>query len=342
MKILFFSAQSFEIPFLEKANKDGFDLTFETLSLSKKNAHLAEGFDVVSIFTGDDASADVIEILRQCAVKYIAIRATGYDNVDLELADDIGIKVANVPSYSPYAIAEHAVALILAVNRKITLAQRKVLANDFTINNLIGFDLKGKVVGIIGTGAIGSVLAKILHGFGCRLLGYDVAESKLLTELYGMEYVSLPVLLQQSDIVSLHVPLNDDTKYLINKQTIGLMKKGVMLINTSRGACVHTADVIDALENGMIGYLGADVYEKERGIFFSDLSNVGLKDAQLIKLLSMPNVLITPHQAFATNEALTNIAATTMYNIACWDKDKYSKNELSSKTSFSTTSKQAF
>jgi D-lactate dehydrogenase len=331
MKILFYSTKSFEIPLLQAANKQHHDLLFEVGLLSKRSAHLANGCDAVCIFTSDDASADVIETLYRGNVKHIAIRATGYDNVEIEMANDLGIRVANVPAYSPFAIAEHAMALILALNRKLALANAKVHAHNFTIEDLIGFDLKGKTVGIIGTGAIGSVLAKILHGFGCRLLGYDLLENKLLTELYGMEYVNLPTLYQQADIISLHVPLNDQTKYMIDKQAIRLMKKNVMLINTSRGGCVHTIDVMHALQNGEMGYFGADVYEKEKGVFFTDLSKEKLKDEQLTKLINMPNVLITPHQAFATNEALSNIAATTMYNIDCWSQFQHSKNEITTK-----------
>jgi D-lactate dehydrogenase len=199
---------------------------------------------------------------------------------------------------------------------------------NFTLSNLAGFDLHGKTVGIIGTGCIGSVFAKLMHGFGCRLLGYDVIENNMLTEAYGLEYVDLPALCREANIISLHTALTPATKHMIDKKLIGLMQHGTMLINTSRGACVNTIAVIEGLQTGQIGFYGADVYENEKGIFFYDHSDKELKDDMLKKLLGMPNVLLTPHQAFATAEALTNIASTTFYNIDCWHKKMVSKNEL--------------
>lgn len=328
MKTLFYSTKDFEQPFLEAACGDKQEVTFIKEALSLQSADEAKGFDVVSIFTGDDASADVLEILHKNGVRFIAIRAAGYDNTDIKKAMELCIAVANVPAYSPYAIAEHAVALMLALNRKIIIADKQVHAGNFTTKSLIGFDLHEKTVGIIGTGKIGSVLVKIMHGFDCRLLGYDIHEDKELTKKYGLEYVDLPALCREANIISIHTCLTPATKYMINKKLIGLMQRGTMLINTSRGACVNTADIIKGLENGHIGYYGADVYENEKGIFFYDFTGKELKDAVLEKLLLMPNVIITPHQAFATHEALTNIATTTFYNIDCWKKNKRSPNEL--------------
>jgi D-lactate dehydrogenase len=328
MKILFYSVKDFEIPYLNNANKGAHKIVFESSALSPSTVAKAEGFDAVCIFINDDASATVIEALQKLDVKYIAVRAAGHDNVDLEITTELGIKVANTPSYSPYAIAEHAVALMLSLNRRITTANKQVLHHDFTTTHLIGFDLHGKTVGIIGIGKIGSILIKIMNGFGCKVLGYDVQEKASLTGGNGFEYVDLNTLCRQSDVISMHTSLNEGSKYIIGKKQIDLMKPGVMLINTSRGACVNTADVIAGLESGQIGYYGADVYEKEREIFFNDLTNKDFEDAQLKKLLQMPNVLITPHQAFATKEALTNIATATFDNINCWENKIPSKNEL--------------
>ena len=328
MKILFYSTKDFEQPYLEAANTRKEEATFIKEALSLQTADKAKGFDVISIFAGDDASSNVLEELYKNGVKFIAIRAAGYDNVDIKKAMELNIVVANVPEYSPYAIAEHAVALILALNRKIATVGKQAQNQIFTICNLVGFDLHGKTVGIIGAGKIGAVFAKIMHGFGCRLLGYDIKENKELHEKYGLEYVDLPALCREANIISIHTGLTPQTNYLVSKKLIDLMQPGTMLINTSRGGCVNIADVIEGLENGHIGYYGADVYENERGAFFYDYSGKELKDEILKKLLIMPNVLITPHQAFATKEALTNIAATTFDNIDCCKNNQHSKNEL--------------
>ncbi len=330
MKTLFFSTKPYEQPYLETANKQNAEIVFLKKPLSVENAHLATGFDMVSIFTGDDASAEVLIILHQLEVRYITTRAAGYDNIDIEKANEYGITVTNVPAYSPYAIAEHVVALIMALNRKIINAYKQGQQQNFTTDKLIGFDLHGKTVGIIGVGIIGSVLVKIMHGFGCKILGCDLKENDFLKTQYGVEYTDKETLCAKADIISIHTSFTPDTKYLINKKLIDLMKPGTMLINTGRGGCVNTADVIEGLENGQIGSYGADVYEKERGIFFCDLTGKEMKDETLKKLLSMPNVLVTPHQAFATVQALTNIADTTFYNIDCMVKGGQSKNTLTS------------
>jgi D-lactate dehydrogenase len=328
MKVLVYSIKDFEKPYLREANVYGHQLDYVAKPLSLESANLAKGYDCISIFTADDASAPVIKNLHKNGVKYIALRAAGFDNVDIEAANANGITVANVPSYSPHAIAEHAAALILALNRKIVRADKKVHQQNFTLDDLIGFDLNGKTAGIIGTGKIGSVMAKIMHGFGCSILAYDVVKDQKLISHYDVHYVSLDTLLCKSDIVTIHTSLNDQTKHLISEPELSKMKEGVLLINTSRGAIVRTEDVIKYLELGRIGGLGMDVYEKEKGLFFFDHSGEDLKDPMLSKLLSLPNVLLTPHQAFGTKEALGNIAGTTLYNIDSWQKNTPSLNEL--------------
>lgn len=328
VKTLFYSTKDFEQPFLEAAGGRHKDVSFIREALSIQTVNKAKGFDVISIFAGDDASSNVIAELYQTGVRFIAIRAAGYDNVDIKKARELGIAVANAPAYSPYAIAEHAVTLMLALNRKITTADNQVHHQNFTVSNLVGFDLNRKIVGIIGVGKIGSILVKIMHGFGCRLLGYDVRQNKELNEEYKLEYVDLGALCREADIISIHTSLTPHTKYMLNSKLVNLMKRGVMIINTSRGGCVNTADIIAGLENGHIGYYGADVYENERGVFFYDYSDKEIRDPMLKKLLSLPNVLLTPHQAFATQEALFNIAEATFDHIDCWENGQDSENEL--------------
>jgi D-lactate dehydrogenase len=296
--------------------------------VSEETAHLAAGFTSVSIFTADDASAKVLEALAKVSVTCIVTRAAGYDNIDMEKANELKIKVSNVPAYSPYAIAEHVIALIMGLNRKTVVAYKQVHQQNFTTDNLIGFDLKNKTVGIIGVGIIGSVLVKIMHGFGCKILCCDLKENAELFEKYAVEYVDKETLCAHADIISIHTSLTALTKYFIDKKLIELMKPGVMLINTGRGACVNTADVIDGLQKGKISFFGADVYENEKGIFFCDLTGKEMTDPMLKKLLAMDNVMITPHQAFATKQALTNIADTTFYNLGCMQKNEPSDNEL--------------
>lgn len=331
MKTIIYSIKDFERSYLLRANRMNHELTIVEEALSEKTTDLAQGHEAIVVFTGDDVSTGVVEKLHAAGVKYIAVRAVGYDNVDIKKAEELGIAVANVPEYSPYSVAEHSVALMLALNRKICLAHSQVHHHDFTVGKLVGFDLHGKTVGIIGTGKIGSVAAAILHGFGCKLLGYDIKENKELSEKCSLRYVDLKTLCRESDIISLYTPLNTATKYLINKELIDEMKQGVMLINTARGAVMNTEHVIEALENGKIGYLGTDVYEKEKGIFFYDYSKNRIQDEMLKKLMSFPNVIITPHQAFATQEALSNIADTTFYNLDCWAQYKLTENELTGK-----------
>lgn len=328
MKTFFYSIKDYERPYLAKANVQGFETYFSEQALSTHTAHLSKGYPCISVFTGDDLSEEVLKILYANEVYYIATRAAGYDNIDLEAAARLGIKVANVPEYSPYAIAEHAVAMMLCLDRKLITAHEQVRRHNFTAGNLVGFDLHNKTVGIIGTGRIGGIAARILHGFGCHLLGFDIKHDNELESRYNLSYTNLETLCANSDIITIHAPLNAGTRHLINKEMFAQMKKGVMIINTGRGAVIDTEAMIEALENKTVGYFGMDVYEKEKGIFFFDHSACGMHDPMLQKLISMPGVLVTPHQAFVTKEALTNIAETSFYNIGCWAKYFPSPNEL--------------
>ncbi|ULC57846.1 2-hydroxyacid dehydrogenase [Flaviramulus sp. BrNp1-15] len=328
MKVLVYSAKKFEIPYLENANNRKHKLTFIEDTLSSETAMKAVGYEGISIFSADDASDLVLEKLKDFNIKFISLRSVGYDNVNLKTASRLNIKVANVPAYSPNAVAEHAVALLLALNRKLILANQRVKQFNFDLDNLTGIDLNDKTVGIIGTGRIGFVMAKIMHGFGCKLIGHDIEVNNELVEKYNMQYLPLKDLCKEADIISLHVPLNTETHYLIDDSLIEQMKEGVIIINTARGAVLKTEDVINGLKNGKIGALGIDVYEKEKSIFFKDHSYDFPKDDMLIKLNAIPNVLITGHQAFLTDEALTNIAETTIYNLTCWDEDRETENEL--------------
>ena len=328
MKVLFYSAKKFEIPYFDAANHTHIELIYTEEQLSMKSVNLSKGYEYVSVFTADDVSGNVIKQLHLNGVTHIAVRAAGFDNVDLKTANELGIHVANVPEYSPYSVAEHAISLMLALNRKIVIANEQVHQNNFKLDNLVGSDMHGKTVGIIGTGRIGKIAAKILHGFGCKLLGYDIDPDHRLKEEYNLRYCNLHEVCLYSDIITVHTPLNHNTKYLLDRKLFSVMKKGIMIINTSRGAVIKTEDLITYLENGIIGSYGMDVYEHEKGIFFYDHSAEKLQDKMLLKLLSMKNVLVTPHQAFATYEALTNIAETTFYNLLEWNEGFRSDNEL--------------
>lgn len=329
MKTTIYSTHKFEEPYIIKANNGKHQLKFLENRLTEDTAILAAGFKTVSLFTGDDASEKILEKLNAIGVENIALRSAGFNHVDLKKASELGIKVARVPAYSPYAIAEHTMALILALNRKLIKAHNRVREQNFSLNGLTGFDLNGKTVGVIGTGKIGSVLVKILHGFGCKILAQDVLEDQNLINSYNVIYTNCETICKQSDIISLHVPLTTTTKHLIDKEHIALMKPGVMLINTSRGGLVDTKAVIEGLKTKKIGYFGIDVYEEEEGLFFEDHSEDILQDDVIARLMTFNNVLITSHQAFLTETALTNIAETTIYNIDCFENGKVSGNEVS-------------
>lgn len=328
MKTLIYSAKDFEIPYLEEANKETHDLTFIKDSLSSQSAIKAEGFEAISIFSADEACFLTIEKLKGFGVKYITLRSVGHDNVNLRAASRVGIKVANVPAYSPYAIAEHATSLLLTLNRRIIESNKRVKQFNFDLNNLIGFDLNNKTIGIIGTGRIGAVMTKIMSGFGCHILGYDINENEELTEEYNMKYVPLKTLCQQADVISIHVPYSAETHYLIDEDLIEDMKPGILIINTARGAILNTEAIINGMKKGIIAGLGIDVYENEENIFFKDHSQDIPGDDLFIKLNALPNVLITGHHAFLTHEALTQIAEITMYNLNCWSEGQATVNEL--------------
>ncbi len=328
MKILIYSAKDFEIPFLEIANKEVHQIKYIPERLTAKTAAQALGFDVISISTADDGSSSVLERLKDFGINYITLRSTGYDNVNLVKAKKIGIKVANAAGYSPHAIAEHAVTLLLALNRKLILSNQQVTSYNFSLSNLVGFDLNKKTVGIIGTGRIGKVIARIMQGFGCKIIVNDIYEDRKLTEDYGASYTDLENLCKRSDIIFLSTPLNTQTHHMINKDVIQYMKRDVLLINVARGAVVNTKDIVQAIELKRIAGYGTDVYEHENGIFFYNYSKNKPQDDLLQRLIDHPNVLLTPHQAFATKEALTNIAETTFYNINCWQQQETGKNEL--------------
>jgi D-lactate dehydrogenase len=321
MKIAVFSARSYDRESLSAAaaRNDSFNRThsfsYNNVHLRPETLPLTEGYDSICAFVNDQLDGVVLADLKRGGTRLVALRCAGYNNVDLIAAKDLDIPVVRVPAYSPEAVAEHTVALILALNRKIYRAYRQVREGNFSLEGLVGFNLHGKTVGLIGTGRIGVAVAKILGpGFGCQLLGYDPQPNPHCESL-GLRYTDLSALLTDSDIVSLHAPLVPATIHLINEQTISLMKDGVMLVNTSRGGLVDTPAVIEAVKSGKIGYLGLDVYEEETEIFFDDFSLQVISDDVFARLLTFPNVVITGHQAFLTNEALQQIAQTTVENI---------------------------
>jgi D-lactate dehydrogenase len=330
MKVTVFSTKNFEISSLERANNNKHELRFISKSLSHETVHLADNSEAICIFPNDDASSSVLEELKRMNISYVANRAAGYDHIDISKANELNIRVANVPAYSPHSVAEHAAALILSLNRKIIVADHKVKDYNFSLDGLIGFDLNGKTAGIIGLGKIGSVLAKILNGFGCKILAYDLYQDEELASKYNITYCDLDELCRKSDIISIHAPLTPSTKYIINKRSIDLMKQDVMIINTSRGALLKTEDAIEGLKSGKIGYLGLDVYEKEKGMFFYDHSHETMQDDLFARLLSFRNVIVTGHQAFLTENALKNIADTTIENLDKWEKGEKVENELTS------------
>lgn len=328
MKVAVFDTHKFEKEYLLEANGEKNELKLLDTYLTVDTVELANGYDAISIFTEDDASEKVLDKLKKLGVKFIVLRSAGYNNVDIAHAKKLGIRVARVPEYSPYAVAEFTVAVMLSLNRKLTRTHYRIMEMNYSLDGLVGFDMHGKTVGIVGTGKIGRVVAKILHGFGCRLLAYDVVEDPELIEQYGLIYTDLDTLCHQSDIITLHAPLTDQTHHMINERHIVRMKNGVMLINASRGALVNTKDVIDGLKSKHIGYFGMDVYEEEKGLFFEDHSEDILEDDQIARLMAFNNVFISSHQAFLTDTALKNIAKTTIENLDCLEKGEACENEI--------------
>jgi len=320
MKVAVFSTKSYDREFLDQANASGIhELFYYEASLKERTVRLTEGFDAVCVFVNDMLTAPVIDGLAENGIKVIVLRCAGFNNVDVEEASRKGINVLRVPAYSPHAVAEHAVALIMTLNRKTHKAYNRVREGNFSIERLTGFELDGKVTGVVGTGRIGTIFARIMLGFGCTILAHDAYPNKSLIEA-GVKYVSMDELLSQSDIISLHCPLTPDTHHMINEQSIALMKQGVMLINTSRGKLIDTNAVIKALKDGQIGYMGLDVYEQEESLFFKDLSEIVIRDDKISRLMTFPNVLITAHQAYFTDNALIQISKTTLQNLSDYEQ----------------------
>lgn len=328
MKTAIFSTKNYERPFFEQANEAfEHDLTYFEPRLSSETAELAKDFPCICAFVSDRLSREVLERLAGMGTRLIALRSAGFNNVDLEAAAEQGITVVRVPAYSPEAVAEHAVTLMLCLNRGVHRAYNRVREGNFGLGGLMGFNMEGKTVGILGTGKIGESAASILRGFGCRLIAFDPVINKRCTEL-GVEYVELSSLFHQSDIITIHCPLNPKTHHLIDRSAIESMKQNVMLINTSRGGVVQTEAVIEGLKRKKIGYLGLDVYEEEEAVVFRDLSGEGIPNDRLARLVTFPNVLITGHQAFFTREAVENITEVTLQNITAIEQNGFSENEV--------------
>ena len=328
MKVACFSTKSYD--------KEGFDrilpeysheFTYLEAKLDEKTISLAEGSDAICSFVNDHLDANVLKKMADMNVKNIVLRCAGYNQVDLKNAYELGIRICRVPTYSPEAVAEHAVALLLTLSRKTHKAYNRVRENNFSLEGLTGFNINGKTVGVIGTGVIGKAFCRIMQGFGCKILAFDPYESKDLKDS-GVTYVPLEDLLKQSTIISLHCPLTSETQHLINGKTLSLMPEGVVLINTSRGALIETKAVIRALKKKKVSYLGIDVYEQEEHIFFQNLSEEIIMDEEIARLMTFPNVLITGHQAFLTKEALAQISRITLENLNELKKGGILSNEI--------------
>ncbi len=329
-KIIFYSSKPYEKEFFEVENNNfNFKIDYYEVKLNQDTVVLSKGYDAVCAFIHDNLNSDVLKFLKQNNIDVVALRSAGYNNVDLKKAYEYKIHILRVPKYSPYAVAEHTIALILALNRKIHKAYIRTRELNFEIEGLIGFDLYSKKAGVIGTGNIGKIVAKILSlGFGMEVLLYDVYPDYDFAKSINSKYANLDEIYKECDIITLHCPLTKDTYHLIDKQAFSKMKNGVMLINTSRGQLINTKDLIEALKSGKVGYAGLDVYEEEDEYFFEDYSTKGLPDDILARLLTFPNVLITSHQAFFTKEALQNIAKTTMKNLYDYFNGNPLENEV--------------
>lgn len=320
MRVVVFSSKPHDVEFLTAANEHvGHELTFLEPRLTPETASLADGFPVVCPFVNDQLDRPVLERLAEGGARMLALRSAGTSHVDVPAAMEIGFIVAHVPAYSPHAVAEHTVGMILALNRKLHRAYARVREGNFSLEGLLGFDLHGRTVGVIGTGAIGGAFVRIMLGFGCRVIGFDPMPNDELRTL-GVTYLELDELFETSDVVSLHCPLTPATHHLIDARAIDRMKPGVMLVNTSRGGLIDTGAAIDGLKSERIGALGLDVYEEEAGLFFEDLSGRVIQDDVLMRLLTFPNVLVTAHQGFFTREALVDIAETTLANVTAFER----------------------
>lgn len=323
MKVAVFDTHKFEVPFFKNLNQDyHHELNFLEARLTLESVSLAGDATCVCAFVNDKLDGEVLKKLKNQGVKLLALRSAGHNHVDLKVAHELGFKVVHVPEYSPYAVAEHAVGLILTLNRKLHRAYNRVREDNFSLNGLVGFDLHGKTIGVIGTGKIGKVFAKIMNGFGTKILLYDVKPDETFANSINASYVRLETLFREADIISLHVPLTPETKHMINELTLAEMKDHVMIINTGRGKLIDTKALLQALKKKKIGAAGLDVYEEEEGIFFEDYSETGISDDCLARLLTFPNVFITAHQAFLTREALTNIVKETLSNVSLFEQGK--------------------
>jgi D-lactate dehydrogenase len=328
MKAAVFSTRFYEREYLNNANGDArHDLTFFDTALNSDTTQLAAGFTAVCVMLTDHLDSGTIAKLSTKGVKLIVLRSAGFDNVDIGAASAQHIKVVRVPAYSPQAIAEHATALILSLNRKTYKAYNRVRDNNFSLENLMGFNLYGKTVGVVGTGKIGRAFCRIMLGFGCKVIASDIKESAAVIEM-GIKYKPLDELLQQADIISIHCPLTHDTHHLFNSTAFARIKRGAMLINTSRGAIIKSSHAVEALKSGQLGFLGIDVYEGEENLFFKDMSETLVQDDLIERLMSFNNVLITPHQAFFTKEAVEEIAATTIRNLTDFESGIPGGNEV--------------
>lgn len=316
MEIAVFDTRTYDRKALENANKrHGFQFRFLETRLTEQTADLSKGCPVACCFVNDRLTEKTLQNLKTNGVRLIALRSAGFNNVDLAAARLLDFQVVRVPEYSPYAVAEHAVALLMTLNRKIHRANNRVHEMNFSLEGLVGYDLHGKTVGILGTGRIGEAFLRIMKGFGCKLLAFDRTQNADLIKELNLQYVDLETLYRESDVISLHVPLNAQTRHIIGQRAFDLMKPSAILINTGRGGLIDTKSLIDSLKDHRIAGACLDVYEEEEGIFFSDYSDYGIQDDMLARLLTFPNVIVTSHQGFLTQEALTNIADTTLQNI---------------------------
>jgi len=328
MKITIFGTQFYEEEYFKKFNIDNkHELVFFEESLNSKTTNLAKGFKAVCVFVTDIIDKNCIEKLAKLGIKLIDLRSAGYNNVDIASAKDNDISVLRVPAYSPQAVAEHAAAMILTLNRKTHKAYNQVRENNFSLQNLMGFNLYGKTIGIVGTGKIGRAFCNIMLGFGCKIIAFDLKENEELKQK-GIQYKTFDELLSESDIISIHCPLTPETNHLFDSKAFEKLKKGTMLINTSRGAIINSEEAIFAIKKEQIGYLGMDVYEKESAIFFKDCSQTVIQDDVFERLMSFNNVLITPHQAFYTEEAVSEIAKTTIQNFTDFENKAVLENEV--------------
>ena len=321
MKVAFFNTKQYDQEYFDRANSDGaHQLRYFSSRLNLESTSLITDEKVVCAFINDNLDAQVLHQLKSKGVELIALRSAGFNHVDMACAKQLSLPVVRVPAYSPYAVAEHAVGLMLCLNRGIHRAHNRIREGDFSLRNLMGFDLHGKTIGVIGTGKIGQAFANIMLGFGCKVIAYDVIQNEQCIQS-GVTYVSLDNLLSRADVVSLHCPLTPETYHLIDQEAVAKMRDGVTIINTSRGKLVDTKAIISGLKTGKVGLLGLDVYEEEEALFFEDFSAKGIQDDLLARLTTFPNVIITSHQGFFTQEAMLNIAQTTLSNISQFEQD---------------------